>query len=159
MGKRYSVLFVCLGNICRSPLAEGVFRSLAVGRGVADRFDIDSCGTGPWHEGEPPHRESCKVASKHGVSIEGLRARQVCRDDFKRFDLIVAMDRSNLEDLRRLCPGAGPEIVLLRDFDPTEPDPDVPDPFYGGADGFEDVFQIVHRCCEQLLERLSEKMV
>ena len=156
------VLFVCLGNICRSPLAEGVFLHLAREAGVADRFEVDSAGTGHWHVGERPDSRAQAVARRHGVELPSL-ARQVTRADFDRFDYIVAMDRENLWDLERMAketPGAEPraKIRLLREDDPdrTAGDDrhDVPDPYYGGPSGFDAVYTMVHRSAKALLERL-----
>lgn len=150
-----SVLFVCLGNICRSPLAEGVFRHLVEQAEKSKEYIIDSCGTGGWHVGEPPHRESRAVARRNGVSLEGQTARQLDREDFKRFDLIVAMDRQNRRDIERLMPkGSSCRVVCLREFDPEIVELDVPDPYYGGPDGFEEVYRIVERSCEALLDSL-----
>ncbi len=149
-----SVLFVCLGNICRSPLAEGVFRHLVREEGLEDRFEIDSAGTGDWHVGQAPDRRSVAVAAAHRVDLPG-RARQVRPEDFDRFDLIVAMDRDNLSDLGRMADdGARARLHLLREFDPEGGGDDVPDPYYGGADGFEVVYAMVHRSCARLLEEL-----
>ncbi len=154
-----SVLFVCLGNICRSPLAEGVFLAAAEARGLAFRFEADSAGTAAYHSGEPPDPRTTAVAARHGVHLTSI-ARQATRRDFERFDLIVAMDRSNRRSLERLSghrhrPGAA-RIVMMRDYDPRPGDPDVPDPYYGGADGFERVYRIVERCCEGLLDELDD---
>lgn len=150
-----SVLFVCLGNICRSPLAEGVFRHLARQAGLEDQFVIDSAGTGSWHVGEPPDGRSVGVAAANGVAVDG-RARQVRRDDVARFDVIVAMDRDNLRELRRLTDGRGhSHIHLLREFDPEGTGDEVPDPYFGGEDGFETVYRMVHRSCAALLRELS----
>lgn len=147
------VLFVCLGNICRSPLAEGVFRHLVREQGLAHRFRIDSAGTGAWHVGEPPDPRSRSVAGRHGVSLDGQRARQVTVADFTDFDYVVAMDRDNLRALERLRGGAGGEahLVLLRDHDPEPGDGEVPDPYYGGPGGFDEVFAMVRRSAEALL--------
>ena len=155
---RTSVLFVCLGNICRSPLAEGVFRDLVRAGGVEHLFEIDSAGTGAWHAGEPPDRRSVAVAAAHGIRLEG-RARQVTPRDMQHFDLIVAMDRENLRDLERMSnglPGGAARLSLLRAFDPEGGDHDVPDPYYGGPSGFETVYDMVHRSCEALLEDLQD---
>lgn len=151
-----SVLFVCLGNICRSPLAEGVFRHLVEEQGLADRVDIDSAGTGAWHVGEAPDGRATAVAESHGVSLNS-RARQVEAEDLERFDHILAMDRSNLHELQKMMDlsGAEVELHLLRDYDPEEDGGEVPDPYYGGAGGFEHVYAMVHRSCEALLEDIS----
>lgn len=159
---RTSVLFVCLGNICRSPLAEGVFRHRVNEGGLRDRFEIDSAGTGGWHVGNPPDPRSRAVAEANGLSLDGQAARRVSPDDFDRFDWIVAMDRSNARDLEALR-GEGDtplqrrraRIVLLRDFDPEPGDGQVPDPYYGGPGGFDDVYAMIDRSCAGLLEHLD----
>lgn len=153
---RTSVLFVCLGNICRSPLAEGVFAHLVAGDGMADRFLVDSAGTGAWHVGELPDPRSREVASRNGITLPS-RARQVRPADFHDFDVVVAMDRSNLSDLEELRRrhGGDARIVLMRDFDPDPGDGQVPDPYYGGPDGFDRVFDMVVRSARGLLEHLT----
>jgi protein-tyrosine phosphatase len=150
-----SILFVCLGNICRSPLAEGVFKYLARERGVSAFYRIDSAGTGAWHVGEPPDRRSAEVARQKGVVLEGT-ARQVSQRDFERFDWIIAMDRENLANLTAMRRRGGrARVQLLRDFDPEPGDGDVPDPYYGGPDGFEHVYALVHRASAALLDHLE----
>jgi len=151
------LLFVCLGNICRSPAAEAVFASLAAEAGVADAFALDSAGTGAWHAGEPADARMRRAASRRGIDISSV-ARQVARDDFADFDLILAMDRSNLGTLTRMAPaGARSKLVLFRDFDPDGPGEDVPDPYYGGPKGFDDVLDIVTRAGRGLLESLLKQ--
>lgn len=152
---RTSVLFVCLGNICRSPMAEGVFRHLVAEAGLADRFEIDSAGTGAWHTGEPPDERSEEAAARHGITLTG-HARQVHPEDFDRFDHVVAMDRENLRDLKSLRGTSGGEasLHLLREFDPVGSGEDVPDPYYDGPYGFETMYVMVRRSCEALLEHL-----
>jgi len=148
------VLFVCLGNICRSPAAEGVFRSLLVEAGLEDRFEIDSAGTGAWHEGEPADRRMRKAAERRGITLTSV-ARQVVREDFEHFDHVLAMDASNLSDLRDMAPATHRDkIRLFRDLDPEGPGQDVPDPYYGGAGGFEDVLDIVTRTARAWLDEL-----
>lgn len=156
MGERTSVLFVCLGNICRSPLAEGVFRHLVEERGLSGRFDIDSAGTGDWHMGQPPDERAARVASAHGVSLGGT-ARRVRADDLDRFDVVLAMDTENLRDLHRLADGARhhARVYRLRDFDPDADSPDVPDPYLEDTSGFENVYRMVRRACERLLDDLA----
>lgn len=151
-----SVLFVCLGNICRSPLAEGIFRDLVEKEGLSDRFLIESAGTGGWHVGERPDSRATMVASRYGVVLDS-RARQVVEEDLTRFDYLIAMDRDNLSVLERMVAesGADPEVHLLREFDP-EGGEEVPDPYYGGASGFETVFEMVSRSCRGLLAHLRE---
>ncbi|HSH74810.1 MAG TPA: low molecular weight protein-tyrosine-phosphatase [Longimicrobiales bacterium] len=146
---------MCLGNICRSPLAENVFRHLVREAGLDSRFEVDSAGTGSWHIGESPDARATMVARNHGIELEG-RARQVTPDDLRRFDYVLAMDRDNLRSLERLA-GArdvSADIRLLRHYDPQEGGDEVPDPYYGGASGFENVFEIVKRSCQGLLAEL-----
>lgn len=156
--EKVSILFVCLGNICRSPLAEGIFRHIVVERKLQRQFSIDSCGLGNWHEGSPPHDESIRVAEIHGISIGDQVARQITRDDFLRFDLFVAMDKENRRDLKRMNINDENEIVCLREYDSDRGGLDVPDPYYGGGrDGFERVFEIIYRCSEKLLDELLSR--
>ena len=149
------VLFVCLGNICRSPLAEGVFQSLVDDAGLSTKFAVDSAGTGSWHVGEPPDSRAIMVALEHGVSLDS-RARQVRASDFDDFDYVIAMDQENLRSLERMAAASGgdADIQLLRTYDPHPEGGEVPDPYYGGVSGFENVYQIVARSCEGLLMRL-----
>lgn len=150
------VLFVCLGNICRSPLAEAVFRAQAEARGVADRFEIDSAGISGYHEGAPPDRRSAETARRRGVTLAG-RSRPVTADDLRRFDWVIAMDAENRDGLRALearLTDAGARVHRLREWDPAPGDGDVPDPYYGGPRGFEDVHDIVERSCAALLDHL-----
>ncbi len=157
-GPTTGVLFVCLGNICRSPLAEGIFRHLVRERGLGERFRIDSAGTGAWHVGEGPDPRSREVAARNGIDLDGQRARQVRPGDLAEFDYVVAMDRDNVRDLERL---ANPEtaratLLLLRDHDPEPGDGDVPDPYYGGPRGFDTVFDMIRRSAEALLDDIAE---
>ena len=143
------VLFVCMGNICRSPTAEGVMRGLVADAGLTDRIEIDSAGTGGWHAGAPPDGRSVAAAARRGIRLTGA-ARQVTRADFEDFDLLVAMDRENLADLSAIAPpGTGHKIRLL-----LGEGRDVPDPYYGGPHGFENVLDLVETACEQLLDEL-----
>lgn len=153
------VCFVCLGNICRSPTAEGIMRQLLETSGLDDRVEVDSAGTGAWHVGEPPDRRSSAAAKRRGVDIRG-RAREVIVPDFERFDYLVAMDRSNYSDLRRMAPDrtAEAKVVLFRNYDPASPrGADVPDPYYGDGDGFEPVLDICEAAARGFLEHLREK--
>lgn len=151
-----SVLFVCLGNICRSPLAEGVFQHLVRERGMEDRFRVESAGTGSWHVGEPPDERSQRVAEKHGITLDS-RARQVTPEDLERFDHVIVMDRDNLRTLERMRDARGVDrpIRLLRAFDPEGGGDEVPDPYYGGPGGFDDVYEMVRRSCEALLAHVE----
>jgi protein-tyrosine phosphatase len=154
-----SVLFVCLGNICRSPLAEGVFRTLVEKEGLADRFVIDSAGTSGWHDAEPPDPRATAVARRHGVELAGT-SRKVKGADLRRFHHIIAMDAENVRELRKLAARAAPDadIRLLREYDSrADGDRDVPDPYFGGEAGFENVHDIVERSCRALLADLREQ--
>lgn len=146
-----SILFVCLGNICRSPLAEGIMAHLVTERGLAGQIRVDSAGTGDWHAGEPPHRGSIQVAKAHGIDISGQVARQVTEADLDRFDWLVAMDTTNRNALRHLDSGRRKwdRIVLLLDYAGDGTPRDVPDPYYEG--GFDRVFDLVSRGCEGFL--------
>lgn len=146
------VCFVCLGNICRSPTAEGVFRALVDDAGLTDRIVIDSAGTAAYHEGEDPDRRSTAAARERGYRLQGP-ARRFRDPDFGRFEYIVAMDRQNLADLRDRAPAdAKPRVHLLRAFDPDSPEgAEVPDPYYGGSDGFARVLDICEAGCRGLL--------
>jgi protein-tyrosine phosphatase len=154
----HRILFVCMGNICRSPTAEGVMRRLVREAGLEDQFEIDSAGTGSWHTGDAPDRRATAAAAARGVTLDGA-ARQVRPRDFEHFDLLLAMDRENLRELRTFSPDgdAAGKARLLREFDPASagaPDLDVPDPYYGGPDGFETVLDQVEAACRGLLESL-----
>jgi protein-tyrosine phosphatase len=151
------ICFVCLGNIVRSPLAENYFRHMVDEAGVADSYIIESAGTGDWHVGDPPDPRMRKVAANHGLLYTG-RARHFKPGDFDRYDIIIAMDASNKSNLQRQAPSAkaADKIHLLREFDPfAESGASVPDPYYGGIDGFEKVFEIIERSCYNLLEVLE----
>lgn len=156
MGKPKKILFVCLGNICRSPLAEGVFQSKA-SHLIDDSFLVDSAGTGAWHVGEKPDSRMRQTATDYGVSLEHLRARKFRVDDFDQFDLILAMDKQNRQDILSLArtDADREKVKLFRAYDPTPEDGNVPDPYYGGTDGFHNVFRIVDRTTEALLTDLK----
>ncbi len=157
MAGKTRICFVCLGNIVRSPLAENLFIHLARQANVDDRYEVDSAGTGAWHVGEPPDGRMRQVAARRGLHYDG-KARQFSRRDFDRFDLIIAMDQENRRDLLRLVPTPEQQakIHLLREFDPdSEVQASVPDPYYGGMDGFEEVYDIVERACRGLLKALE----
>lgn len=150
-----SILFVCLGNICRSPLAEGVFGAVIGEKRLSHHFLLDSAGTGGWHAGSPPDPRSVAVAARHGVDISCQSARKIGEADFARFDLILGMDRSNVQDLRRAAPeSARDRIHLYLDY-ALGTVRDVPDPYYGGADGFEKVYRMIRDASEALSGRLA----
>lgn len=148
------VLLVCLGNICRSPTAEAAVREAADAAGLD--LDVDSAGTGAWHVGEPPDRRMTAAAADDGLVLQG-RARQVTPEDFRDFGLVVAMDRSNLEDLRRLAPDdeARSRLRLFRQY-AGEDGAGVPDPYYGGPDGFREVVAIVRRAAAGMVEAIQQ---
>jgi protein-tyrosine phosphatase len=152
------VLFVCLGNICRSPTAEGVMRALVLDAGLTGEIQLDSAGTGSWHLGSPPDPRASAAARSRGIVLEGS-GRQVKDDDFKDFDLIIAMDSSNLRELRGLASGEDEraKVRLLREFDPASSgaaDLDVPDPYYGAPGGFDEVLDLVQAACQGLLDQI-----
>lgn len=155
MKEKIGVLFVCMGNICRSPTAEAVFRQKIEAAGLAGRVHVDSAGTHRYHVGNSPDQRAVRAARSRGYDMQGLRARQVAKEDFLKFDYILAMDRQNLEILQRV---AGPELQgkarlfmeFSRDFEGKE----VPDPYYGGAQGFENVLDRVESASLGLLEEI-----
>jgi protein-tyrosine phosphatase len=148
------LLFVCLGNICRSPTAEAVMRGLVAEAGLEDKIEVESAGTGNWHVGYPPDERAVAAAAERGIELSG-EARQVVRGDFGGFDLLIAMDRQNCDDLLRLAetPADREKVRLLRSY--ADGELDVPDPYYGGEDGFAEVVEIVERCCEALLAEIA----
>lgn len=151
-----SVLFVCLGNICRSPLAEGIFRRMAAEQGV--EVEIDSAGTGDWHLGHAPDHRAQAVADKNGLDISALRARLVTLEDFRRFDHIVAMDASNLANLEAMRPDdASATLARLLDFADGVDLIDVPDPYQGGPEGFDETFRLVEAGAKGLLDAIRER--
>jgi protein-tyrosine phosphatase len=153
----HRVLFVCLGNICRSPTAEVVFRHRASQAGVGHRVRVDSAGTGDWHVGMPPDRRAIAHAAKHGYDLTPLRARQVCVEDFERFDWILAMDQTVLRELKLMRPaGFEGHIGRFLDFAPQLGLRDVPDPSYGGTSHFERVIDLVEHASDGLLTHLFE---
>ncbi|WP_048647303.1 low molecular weight protein-tyrosine-phosphatase [Nitratireductor soli] len=153
----FAILFVCLGNICRSPLAEGVFRGVVAEHGREADFSIDSAGTGNWHAGDPPDPRSVAVARRFGVDISGQRARQVRDGDFQRFDLILGMDRDNVRALQTRAPdSAAGKIHLFLDYAGGGM-ADVPDPYYGGDDGFTAIYHMIREASEALLARLDRR--
>jgi protein-tyrosine phosphatase len=159
MASPHRILFVCMGNICRSPVAEGVFLHRARERGVLDRFVVDSAGTGGWHAGELPDKRSIAIAAKHGITLPS-RARQVTLDDFTRFDRLVVMDRTNHSDLLdRGAPKSKLEFLLS-----YHPEPailprgiEVPDPYYGGPEGFDVMYAMIDAACVEMLNALMRK--
>ena len=152
----YKICFVCLGNICRSPTAEGIFQHLVNQRGLQSYFYIDSAGTSAYHIGEPANSKSQWVANQQGVKLHS-KARRFEPADLEEFDLILAMDSENYSNIIRLDKNGSnrDNIKMMRDFDPRPDSPDVPDPYYGGMDGFQNVFDVIMRSCEGLLDELE----
>lgn len=152
------VLFVCLGNICRSPTAEGVLRALAAREAPELMIEVDSAGTAGYHVGQPPDPRTRQAAARRGYDLSTLRARIVEPGDFERFDLILAMDHENLEVLRRRAPGHARErLRLFLEFAPDGAPDEVPDPYYGGPNGFEEVLDLVEAATRGLLEHLRRR--
>jgi len=153
------ILFVCLGNICRSPLGEGILRQRATERGLSHLVETESAGTGGWHQGDPPDHRSIAVAKGHGIDISTQSARQLRLEDFTAFDLIFAMDRDNLRNLVRLAPhDSSADIHLFMDF-VSGTMRDVPDPYYGTPADFEHVFAMLDEGCGNLLDTLFGRAV
>ena len=152
------ILFVCLGNICRSPTAEAVLRGIAAREAPELGISVDSAGTADYHPGSPPDRRAQAAARKRAYDLSTLRARQVCAADFVHFDLILAMDRSNLRELLAMAPvAAHAKIQLFLDHAPEQPAREVPDPYYGGSSGFEAVLDLIEAASRGLLRRLRSQ--
>jgi protein-tyrosine phosphatase len=147
--KTIRVLMVCLGNLCRSPTAEAVLRKKVHEAGLDDRIEVDSAGTADYHVDSPPDRRAIAHGERRGLAMKQLRGRQVRRDDFDRFDFILAMDDDNLANLQRIRPaGSRAEVALLMSYAPQAGAREVPDPYYGGADGFETVLDLVESAAD-----------
>ena len=160
MNSTVEVCFVCLGNICRSPLAQGVFEALVKSENLQDFITISSAGVGDWHVGNPPDSRMQQTARKHGIQLNS-RAHQFQASDFKRMDLVLAMDHSNLSALQQMRPASElhDKLFLFRSFDPeNNGDLEVPDPYYGDDKGFEAVYQMVERTCPKVLDHLKMKL-
>lgn len=155
-----SVLFVCLGNICRSPTAHGVFAHMVEQAGLTGQIQVDSAGTGDWHVGSAPDPRTCAAARERSYDLSMLRARQVDAADFHRFDLILAMDNQNLANLQRMHRQTGGSTpgLFLRDFGHGLGVTEVPDPYYGGADGFDQVLDLIENASRHLLKHLQQTL-
>ncbi len=152
------VLFVCLGNICRSPTAEGVFRAVVRAQGLEQVIETDSAGTHSYHVGDAPDARAQAAAARRGIDLSGLRGRQATRHDIESFDFILAMDRENLRHLRALSPpGMEDKIRLFLDFAPSRPEREVPDPYFGGDGGFDRVLDMVEEAATGLLEHIRRE--
>ena len=159
MKQKKSVLFVCMGNICRSPTAHGVFRALVAGEGLTDLIAIDSAGTHAYHVGNEPDRRAQETARRRGIDLSDLVARRVSEEDFSRFDYVLAMDQENFLSLAELCPEEHREkLHLFMDFAPRMRTREVPDPYYGGAAGFERVFDLVEAAAQGLLDEIRGRL-
>lgn len=154
------VLFVCLGNICRSPLGEGMFRHLVTQAGLDERVLIDSAGTGNWHVGSPPHADSQRVARERGMDISDQRARQLTPLDLREFDYLIAMDSSNREGILALDPHGrhAHKVRLMLDYHPAVGMKDVPDPYFGGPEGFYPVLEMIETACRNLLDEVVSEL-
>ncbi|PTX55296.1 protein-tyrosine phosphatase [Melghirimyces profundicolus] len=150
-----SVLFVCLGNICRSPMAEAVLRHQLREEGLDDRVRVDSAGTGGWHAGEPPHHGTRSLLAERGISDKGIRARQIEKKDLSEFDYIIVMDESNYRDVNRLAEETGARVHRLVDFIPESRYKEVPDPYYTGD--FEETYSLVESGCRGIIRMLRER--
>lgn len=154
------VLFVCMGNICRSPTAHGVFEHMLKEQGLVAAIEVDSCGTHAYHIGEGPDRRSQDVARQRGISLEHLRARRVEMSDFEYFDYILAMDRDNLSILESMTPSQyADKLSLFLDFAPSRSESEVPDPYYGGAKGFDIVLDMIEVASQGLLDDIRQRHI
>ena len=152
------VLFVCMGNICRSPTAEGVFRMIVEEAGLAHLIEIDSAGTHAYHIGEPPDRRSQAAALRRQIDLSKQRARKISEADFEQFDYVLAMDRDNYGELTNRSPAEHVEkIELFLDYAPEMAESDVPDPYYGGEQGFERVLDLIEAASEGLLKQIKQR--
>lgn len=153
------VLFVCLGNICRSPTAEGVFRHQVEQAGLSGKITIDSAGTADWHRGKSPDPRTQRAAARRGYDLSSLRGRQAVADDFHNFDLVLAMDSNNLADLKTIQPkDAKAELSLFLERYGDGKTQNVPDPYYGGEEGFEHVLDMLENACERLLTDIRARL-
>lgn len=156
---KVAVLFVCLGNICRSPTAHGVFETMLTKAQFNYAIEVDSCGTGDWHIDHAPDSRSAAAAKARGYDLSHLRARQVCAEDFRRFDYILAMDKQNLADLRSMCPADFNGVLdLFLNYAQNLSETEVPDPYYGGDSGFNHVIDLVENASAALLGHLREQL-
>ena len=157
--KQIKVLFICMGNICRSPTAHGIFQKLVDEEGLSDQILVDSAGTISYHAGEQPDSRSVQTALSHGVDLSDQRSRQVTMADYQEQDYILAMDFDNLRNLQQQCPEQYQnKLGLLLQYHPDEFLDEVPDPYYGGESGFEQVYEMVDIACQNLLEHLKQQL-
>jgi protein-tyrosine phosphatase len=157
MSTKIEVLFVCMGNICRSPTAEAVFRHYVENAGLSEHISIDSAGTHDYHIGDPPDLRTQRAAQQRGYDMSALRGRQAGEADFRRFDYVLAMDKANLAILQRITPpGSATQACLFLEYARHHAEREVPDPYYGGADGFERVLDMVEDAAQGLLEEIRQ---
>jgi protein-tyrosine phosphatase len=155
--EKYRVLMVCMGNVCRSPAAEAIVRSLGKKAGLSRFLEVDSAGTHAYHDGERPDSRMCKAAARRSLDLTGLRARRLTSADFVRFDRILAMDRRNLEYMRNKCPpGLHDKLGLFMDYAPEAGDDEIPDPYYGNAEGFERVLDLCEAAGRGLIDAIGK---
>lgn len=148
------ILFVCLGNICRSPMAEAIMRDFVKKEGLSEKISVDSAGTGSWHTGEPPHKGTLKKLAEYNISTEGLIARQFSNEDFEEYDYIVGMDNSNIRNMYKMTgQPVHPKVIRLLDL--THAKKDVPDPYYTGD--FQETYDLVSEGCKVLLEKIKKE--
>lgn len=152
-----SVLFVCMGNICRSPIAQGTFEELLRREGLEDKVFVDSAGTGAWHVGDPPDPRARESAGNRGLDLNEQRARQITPEDCQKFDYVISMDRDNHESVSGLCRRSKAEVRLLLEYAPDLSQQEVPDPYFGGPDGFEHVLDLVEEAVRGLLDDVRKR--
>ncbi len=156
--KKTKILFVCLGNICRSPMAQAIFQQKIREKNLRERFYVDSCGTGHWHVGEDPDPRTLQTLANHNIPFKH-KARQIRKQDIQNFDYILCMDKTNREQVLAMYPGAKEKTFLIRDFDPLEQGKDVPDPYWDSINGFEKVYEMLDRSIENFLKQFEENNV
>lgn len=152
-----NVLFVCLGNICRSPIAQGVFEDLLRREGLENEVFVDSAGTGTWHIGEPPDARGQQSAARRGIDLSGQRARRVTLEDCQKFDYVIVMDRNNYDSVLPLCRQHETEVRLFLDYAPNTTREEVPDPYFGDIEGFEHVLDLIESAARGLLDEVREQ--
>jgi protein-tyrosine phosphatase len=157
--KKVKILMVCMGNICRSPTAHGVFENLVKAEGLSHLIEVDSAGTHAYHVGEKPDRRSQQTALSHGIDLDYIRGRQVLVEDFEVFDYVLAMDADNYGNLSKICPDAMEDkLHMFLSFDSSNSTKEVPDPYYGGSKGFENVYDLINNASAGLLSEIKREI-